>query len=1246
MAIPIIVFEDGQELVLPVSERISVGRGDDNHIVADDNRISVHHAEIVLNPDGTVEVIDKNSTAGTWINNQRVDRQIVRPGDSIAFGPLVVDLALKPSPKAATATVTTKVPIPGSASREAKERSDANQAQARLDELQAQISAEKTRLEALQAQIRDGDIQALQAEEKLGGLKTASATVEAATRAISAEHDEKSAALKLLADRHAQAEERLESVQTKIREADTQARQADEKLAELKAALAKHEVATRALSAEHDEKSAALKELSDRQAREDERLKTAMEEVSKEELRLEGIRREAADETERFKNLQNSIAKENEQLVALRSECAAEEARRQEAKSKADIAETSLKGMADALARNEAAKSEMEAAIQELNRQRAQDEANLQQIRDAAGQESGRLEPARRELMEIEERLRVAKELAANEQSRAQASAEKAEATSRESEASLQQLSARRSSEEQRLQQIQEEITQKSARLEDAGKELAQVESRLQEARELDQQREEKARSEAAALAPLHERRQELEASISETQTQLSETNSLLTEEKIRLANAAKQRAELESRLERLRQEIAGAEVGATGVMVGLRRLFFVFPFVILALAWWSAAESQRGRVQSEGGVTAMLSEPMPAFHPYAPRTEAERQIMDLVHEPLMRVGADGALQPALAELWRWSQDVTCWFADAATAKQAQERLQAQIGEKNLWAEWRLSTVRLIDNSLVLNFSDPTHAGTPQALDVIADLRPKNIAFWRVETRGPLKEAAQRFLAESPLASQIHRVWFDHDNAFEIVAVGPSQKLLDELRSFISKEAKSEVRMGLLGEVGALTEPVLDLDMRRGQTWHDGTPVTAYDVKTTIEQVNRRPWLLPNREALRHIQVMDIQEEGNRLHVVFRSRYGPALCGWTGLPVLPASWWLKHEGEDDAAFTAHPPPGAGPFRVNQLDERTLALTPVLKVADRPRFLFYFNASPLMTEIGLGTDTTQLVWPATSLDNRHEMLACLTPPHRRHVVLWNTRRGPLADVNVRKAIAMITEESSIIAALPGKHTLSDASLFPPGMWLHTNAPRITHSPVEAKKLLAGAGWLPGVDGVVRGAAGKLEFSLLLVTGDTITASSAEMLASQWQALGAAVTVEVVATPDVLAQRLAERKFDAVLLEQRFEVSWDQFPWWHSSQAKSGGTNYAGIEDPQTDLLLEALATEFEPAAAADRVRQLETRLLPMHPMLPLFNTVDDAAVRSSLVANQTRTGWTLRQIALKAEKPVQVPAAFELKLPEE
>jgi len=89
------VLDDGQEIVVPLTEHVTLGRGEDNDVVVDDDRVSKRHAELVHNADGSIQLFDSNSTTGTFVNGERVRSRTIRHGDRLAFGPLaaVLDLA-------------------------------------------------------------------------------------------------------------------------------------------------------------------------------------------------------------------------------------------------------------------------------------------------------------------------------------------------------------------------------------------------------------------------------------------------------------------------------------------------------------------------------------------------------------------------------------------------------------------------------------------------------------------------------------------------------------------------------------------------------------------------------------------------------------------------------------------------------------------------------------------------------------------------------------------------------------------------------------------------------------------------------------------------------------------------------------------------------------------------------------------------------------------------------------------------
>jgi ABC-type transport system substrate-binding protein len=317
-----------------------------------------------------------------------------------------------------------------------------------------------------------------------------------------------------------------------------------------------------------------------------------------------------------------------------------------------------------------------------------------------------------------------------------------------------------------------------------------------------------------------------------------------------------------------------------------------------------------------------------------------------------------------------------------------------------------------------------------------------------------------------------------------------------------------------------------------------------------LEFLRGNDWSLPNREALSNIQTMEAQNNGSRLHVSFRRRQGTALCVFVNLPMLPAEWLRAHPAAQESDFTHYAPPGAGAYRIASRDSRSLLLAPDKKDKGMPGFLFNFSASPLMTQIGMRTHIVDLVWPAADRTPLERMR--FTPPRQRLVVLWNTRHDVLQHQRCREALALATDRDELIRALPGRLGRADASLFGPGLWFSTGAKSQPFQLEQARQILTEAGWPLDDKGIARGPERSFRFTLLVPGGDILHKRTADLLVAQWHKLGAEVKIEHAPDAKALSQRLHEHRFDAVLLDQRFEVSWDQLPWWHSSQAKTGGS----------------------------------------------------------------------------------------------
>src|SRR5580698_438813 len=98
------ILDDGQEIVVPLGERVSVGRENGNDVLVDDPRISARHAEITRDGAGVFEVRDLSSKLGTFVNGEKISRRFLSPGDKVEFGPLksVFDFADPISPPTTT----------------------------------------------------------------------------------------------------------------------------------------------------------------------------------------------------------------------------------------------------------------------------------------------------------------------------------------------------------------------------------------------------------------------------------------------------------------------------------------------------------------------------------------------------------------------------------------------------------------------------------------------------------------------------------------------------------------------------------------------------------------------------------------------------------------------------------------------------------------------------------------------------------------------------------------------------------------------------------------------------------------------------------------------------------------------------------------------------------------------------------------------------------------------------------------
>lgn len=394
-----------------------------------------------------------------------------------------------------------------------------------------------------------------------------------------------------------------------------------------------------------------------------------------------------------------------------------------------------------------------------------------------------------------------------------------------------------------------------------------------------------------------------------------------------------------------------------------------------------------------------------------------------------------------------------------------------------------------------------------------------------------------------------------------------------------------------------IDERTLSVELRDDVVFHSGAPFGARDVAATIRA------LQAPEVASRHARVVEPIGEaipsGEHAITIRLRRPHATLLTDLELPVLRA---------DEASSPPRPDgslDGLGPFVVASREPGAIALAPAEHGAlPRPRHAVTIrtvhdeNARALRIHAGRadlvvnGFSPTLLpalaAAPGVAIATRSG--ANLT------YMLARADRGPLADVRVRRALALSVDRGRIAATLLDGRAAPASTLLPPEHWAHTGAEPLPFDPDAARRALADAGALP------------LRLTLLTST-DRLRGTIARQMAQDFARAG----VELDVVPLELGTMLAR------LTAGDFELATLQMPeltepnvlrvFLHSSSTPPAGANRGRVRDPDLDRLLDAGAAERDPAARRAIYASVERLVRERALLLPLWHE-DQIAVASA------------------------------------
>jgi len=131
--------------------------------------------------------------------------------------------------------------------------------------------------------------------------------------------------------------------------------------------------------------------------------------------------------------------------------------------------------------------------------------------------------------------------------------------------------------------------------------------------------------------------------------------------------------------------------------------------------------------------------------------------------------------------------------------------------------------------------------------------------------------------------------------------------------------------------------------------------------------------------------------------------------------------------------------------------------------------------------------------------------------------------------------------------------------------------------------------------------KIPLKFTLVTGDEeILKKTAQILKEQWEKIGFEIEIKTYDLATLEREILRKKDYDALLFGILLKFSPDPFPFWHSSQRGELGLNLANYNNRDVDKLLEEIRKTQSESERKEKLEKFQEILISDSPAIFLFN----------------------------------------------
>ncbi|MCE1254672.1 MAG: ABC transporter substrate-binding protein, partial [Anaerolineae bacterium] len=370
---------------------------------------------------------------------------------------------------------------------------------------------------------------------------------------------------------------------------------------------------------------------------------------------------------------------------------------------------------------------------------------------------------------------------------------------------------------------------------------------------------------------------------------------------------------------------------------------------------------------------------------------------------------------------------------------------------------------------------------------------------------------------------------------------------------------------------------IFNVTLRKGVKWHDGQPLTVSDVIFTIELMKEEGSLIPEdvRKLWSEVQVKQLND--TTMQFQLPESFAP-FPDYLTFGVLPQHLLADQTFEEmaNSQFNIEPV-GSGPFKFDHLIVEDNKIAGVSLISNEAYYgkkpyldqfdIRYYADAPLALAAYQRGDVEGIshvssdILPAV-LGNEELSLYSGRKPELSMVIfnLNNPQVPFFKDKEVRRSLVLGLNRQWIVdRILGGQAIVSDGPIMP-GTWaFYDKLEHIDYDSNAAINKLKEAGYVVSTtaDGATVRQKDNVAMQFHLVyPNDEQHKVIAESIQKDWALLDVKVELEPVAYDELINTRLADRQYEAALIDLNMSRSPDPdpYPFWDQAQA-TGGQNYS-------------------------------------------------------------------------------------------